>query len=47
MGAGTNLVDFGKTTHIRLTIGGRLYPWRASDLTQISYSLARQAIVVG
>ena len=35
-------VEFGKTAHVWLKIGGRLYPWRASDLTQIGYSLAGQ-----
>ena len=36
-------LNSGNTTHTWLTIGSRLYPWRASDLTQIGYSLAGQA----
>ena len=36
-------VEYGGTTHMWLTIGGRLNPWRASDLTRIGYSLTGQA----
>ena len=28
-------VEYEKTTYLRPTIGGRLYPWRASDLTHL------------
>ena len=57
MGVGTNCpdikdkwvissyVEYGNRTHTWLTIGSKLYPWRASDLTQSGYSLAGQASV--
>ena len=39
-------VEYGKTTHIWLTIiGSSLYPWWASDLTRVGYSLAGQTIL--